>query len=351
MNDYVFLEEMGRKVGDWGKDIVRGGYSRSDARRGTRSRGGRFMAGKGRGARGKKDVLKLQLEARDIEMELLPLGMERRKLNQSIWDSRKRTALLTIDFKFHTPTDLCTPSSATQHTPARLITHRNDMDTSLLALVQKHVATTQKNLPPWVESRVLPDTDDPDSFTPPLFVMAAPRDTLPNLGFVSQENHPVYYRFDATKPLSTLLKGTRFVEFPTIEVYEEFRGTVIDAGVMTRIGDEGLAMKRRKLTPRAGKQAINDLVGEYGSEEEEQGDGQNVLSVLGNYTDGEEVSEAVDDDMSSLGGDGASGDEEGSGDGVDVDPATLLELVREARTHGQWLQDEEEELSEGECGE
>ena len=71
MDDYVFLEDMSRKVGDLGREIVRGGYS--------------FGKGAGRG-RTKRDVLKLQLEARDIDVDLLPLGMERRKVNQSCWD-------------------------------------------------------------------------------------------------------------------------------------------------------------------------------------------------------------------------------------------------------------------------
>ena len=96
MDDYVFLEDMSRKVGDWGKEIVRGAYSfGSGDNRGMGRGGGRGMKGRGRGGGGgagggsgrtKRDVLKLQLEARDIDMDLLPIGMERRKVNQSSWD-------------------------------------------------------------------------------------------------------------------------------------------------------------------------------------------------------------------------------------------------------------------------
>lgn len=91
MDDYVFLEDVSRKVGDWGKEIVRGGYSFGNGNgRGNRGRG-RGGGGRGRGSGGgsgrtKRDVLKLQLEARDIDMDLLPIGMERRKVNQSSWD-------------------------------------------------------------------------------------------------------------------------------------------------------------------------------------------------------------------------------------------------------------------------
>jgi hypothetical protein len=101
MDDYVFLEDMNRKVGEWGQDIARGGYGYGHARgRGTLQ--GRRGGGRGAktgpppgktwssgGISGKKrDILKSQLELRDIEMDLLPSGMERRTLNQSSWDSK-----------------------------------------------------------------------------------------------------------------------------------------------------------------------------------------------------------------------------------------------------------------------
>ena len=36
--------------------------------------------------RTKRDILKRELDSLDIEMDLLPAGMERRTLNQSTWD-------------------------------------------------------------------------------------------------------------------------------------------------------------------------------------------------------------------------------------------------------------------------
>jgi hypothetical protein len=97
MDDYVFLEDVGRRVGDWGKVIVKGGFTMKgpatrggDIRgRGVRGRGrGRGRGGGNGGGNTKRDILKIQLEARDIEMDLLPMGMERRKINQSSWDFR-----------------------------------------------------------------------------------------------------------------------------------------------------------------------------------------------------------------------------------------------------------------------
>lgn len=93
MSDYTFLEEIGRKVGEVGRQIVQGGFATSSG--GPGGRGGRDARGRGRGrgkggahgkAASKRDVLKMQLDFRDIEIELLPNGMERRTLNQSTWD-------------------------------------------------------------------------------------------------------------------------------------------------------------------------------------------------------------------------------------------------------------------------
>jgi hypothetical protein len=88
MDDYVFLEDVGRRVSKWGQDIARGGYGTLQGRRG---RGG-GVVGQGkpreRISRKKRDVLKLQLELRDIEVDLLPNGMQRRMLNQSTWDPK-----------------------------------------------------------------------------------------------------------------------------------------------------------------------------------------------------------------------------------------------------------------------
>lgn len=87
MDDFAYLEEIGRKIGDWGSEIARGGFSRGEGR----GRGGRGSRGRGRGGsnpNGKRDILKMQLEVRDIDIDLLPSGMEKRKFNQSGWDPK-----------------------------------------------------------------------------------------------------------------------------------------------------------------------------------------------------------------------------------------------------------------------
>ena len=111
-----------------------------------------------------------------------------------------------------------------------------------------------------------------------------------------------------------LLRHTHFVEFPTIEIWEEFQGIIVDAQGVVRQPEDERQPKRRKLNPKAGRLAINGLLGEYGSEEEEQA--PNILAALDNYA------ESADDD-------GLNGsDDEGE---VEIDPAVFLDLLRQAR--------------------
>jgi hypothetical protein len=86
MDDYVFLEDVSRRVSEWGQDIGRSGYGTLPGRRGRREMGpGKARKGT---SRNKRDILKSQLELRDIGVDLLPPGMERRTLNHSTWDSK-----------------------------------------------------------------------------------------------------------------------------------------------------------------------------------------------------------------------------------------------------------------------
>lgn len=95
MDDYVLLEDVSRRVNEWGRDIARGGYATGIRGRLGRGRGRGGGMGRGNktttrdGVSGKKrNVLRSQLELRDVEVDLLPAGMRRRKLNHSVWDPK-----------------------------------------------------------------------------------------------------------------------------------------------------------------------------------------------------------------------------------------------------------------------
>ncbi|KAI9001111.1 hypothetical protein BD414DRAFT_404251 [Trametes punicea] len=321
MSDYTFLEDVGRKIGEWGREIVQGGYAAGAGAAAT-VRGGRDARGRGRGrGRGgahgkpvsKRDVLKMQLDFRDIEVELLPNGMERRTLNQSTWDFKNKTALLTIEFKFHPPRNMLAPASQPPEPPFSLLTHRNTLETSLLSAMRAHVSERSKSkkdkAPPlWVPELVFPDKDIPDAFIPPLCVMSTPLDPLASLNGHSHVPHPGrllrmgYYKLDPTQPIGAVLKHKHFVEFPTVEVWEEdaFQGTIVDdRGAVVHDDTDEPRPKRRKLDARQARKAMSGLLGGYGSDEDEEAGEEecNVMDLLGSY---------------------AESDDEGGGDGPEL---------------------------------
>lgn len=365
MDDYTFLEDMGRKVESWGKEIVQGGYmagTSSDRRRGGgRGRGDR---GRGRGRGGgssvgpgktKRDILKVQLQARDIEMETLSVGMDRRKSNQSTWDSRyisfkpfnqsehclivfrrNQTALLTIELKFHKPKDPAAPSSALREPPFTMLTHKNNMKSPLLSIIRSHIheqniSKKDSTYPEWVKRLVYPDPDDPESFSNPQCVMAAHLDPLVNR---HSRIKTASYSLDPSQPLAKVLCHTEFVEFPTIEIWDDFPGTILDAEGIIRHRQEGAA-KRRKLNPKAGKATIDGLLGDYGSDDEDKNEGTpksaNVLAMLGNYVDSDDEHFSADGtkeenaEMEDVNLNGSDDDED-----VQVDPVVILELLQAA---------------------
>lgn len=329
MNDYVYLEEVGRQVGDWGREIVNGGYTNEPRR--ARGRGGMRGAATDRGTRTKKDVLKMQLDTRDIDMSLLPPGMERKKLNQSCWDfkcvihfasflrsfileHRHKTAFLTIQFVFHPPVDPLRPPHIPQDKPITVTTHRNDIDHRLLSILQKQVSDKPKNkrdarFPAWLTGLVVPE--DEEAVVPPACYMLAPTDP--------SRKTPAYHKLDTSRKLGTALRFKEFVEFPVIEVWEEggFSGDVVaeDGSVEHRPDDGERSRKRRKLDVRQGKVAIKGLLGDYGSEEDESVQvGPNGLEKLDGYEDSDNDQEHA---------------EEWEDDGEPFqDPAALLEQIK-----------------------
>ena len=408
VDDYCFLEDVGRKVGEWGREIVKGGFDMNvrrgrDGRMGGRDRNrrgggvvgiGRTRKGRGGGGKGKKEVLKTFLEAREIELELLPCGMEKRRLNQSIWDQkyaifysflhthiyefdRNQTALLTIEFKFH-PSITETPSAPSSSSvnnirPFTLLTHRNKISMPLLSLVQKHIQermhkksnvlgdAPSTSFPSWVSSLVIPPPEDPENFTVPTFVMTAPSDPsllarsaalLSTSASMQKRRTPecvrskIYYSLDPDEPLATSLRGTQFVEFPLIEVWEEFDGVIVDkktGGVRYTGGKEEPQRKRIKLNSEEGKKTIVGLVGDYGSDDNEREEDYTECTKLVSYV----KSDAEEDDIMESADEWTDADAEGEID-LDADPAIILKLMEQAKREGKWIEpsDDEEDDSD-----
>ena len=236
---------------------------------------------------------------------------------------RNQTALLTIEFKFHKPLNPLTPPSQTHEPPFTLLTHKNNIKLSLLTLLRSHMNTDGRDrsrkeslYPEWTKSLINPDSDDDsETFTNPQCVMQA-------LVLHQLRGSHAYYSFDPSQSLTNLLRHTYFVEFPTIEIWEDFKGTIVDTQGVVKQPEDERQPKRKKMNPKAGRLAINDLLGDYGSEDDKpEEEAPNVLAALDNYAESGED----DVDMGS--------DDEGE---AELDPTILLELVRQARGDEPW---------------
>ncbi|KAH0839702.1 hypothetical protein J3R83DRAFT_623 [Lanmaoa asiatica] len=337
MRDYCYLEEVGRKVNEWGNEIVRGGYrdniGASKAASARKSLSGRKSAS----AKSKRDLLRAHLETLGIDVELLPAGMERRNLNQSTFDQKSKCSLLTIEFVFYPPTTLASILSSPP--PCyEILSHRNGLSATLLTVLQRQVSLTlsksqkkKENTPDWLPSLVTPHPEAPECFIPPHCYIRASTD------FLHAPNAAYYHKLEPTLSLSELLRRTSFIEFPTIHVFDpeasSFCGTAIDkSGSIVRVSENGQvnvarAVKRRKLNKIAGLKAVFSLIGGYGSEgssHSEEGMANKHatgLATLGAYSGSDDE---VEEDQS------LSSDDDIPAGGNQLDP--LLELVEQAQS-------------------
>jgi len=201
--------------------------------------------------------------------------------------------------------------------------------TTLISLIRDRlheIKSKSKAYPQWMQDLIYPDKDDPEAFTHPQCVMATRLDPITSRR-LSLRSKRVYFALDPKQPLATSLAHTQFVEFPTIDVWDEFEGTIVDAqGIVQQ--EEERPTKRRRMNSKAGKKAIEGLLGDYGSseEDEQEEENQNVLAGLNEYTesDGGEMTS----DPANRGDGEISSDDDGEGE---VDPAVLLKLLRDVR--------------------
>ncbi|KAE9406013.1 hypothetical protein BT96DRAFT_915735 [Gymnopus androsaceus JB14] len=389
MSDYTYLEEVGRKVEEWGAVIGKGSYANNNHNTNQTWRG---RGGKPRGPpKTKRDILKAQLEMRDIFMDLLPVGMERRQHNQSSWDFKNQTANLTIEFRFYPPRE-------SKQSSFTLFTHRNNLNLSLLSIIRNQVQE-RRNLelkkakgkqkanaeaeaeeqsvnsffPPWLlqlveeipmTSSTTPISQDDTMFSPFDSFIRAPISPI-SLTITGTRPKAAFHRVIPTEPLLAALRNTHFVEFPTLELWPqgEFSGVVADQDAETHSqGMFGMGQqlvyergdlvesskdverraKRRKDRSESWQEAISGLLGGYRSndesdqEEEKEEVSNNGLSLLGGYADS---------------------DEEDGGKLEDSDEEEEVELSHEAIVAGRMTGKEDERMdwgdedSEGEAAE
>lgn len=263
----------------------------------------------------------------------------------------------------------------------------------------------EKPLPEWLMDLITPSSDDTTSFVPPVCVMPTKLDPLAAVSSIHSSGglkpghitRQAFYKLAYDRPLAEILKHKHFVEFPTIEVWEDgaFTGVIVDdkGSVLRREGDFGdddgwRKPKRRKLGKQAGKKALGGLLGGYGSGSDEDGDEdakeeKNVFNMLSGYAgsdDGkeEEAEEALpkqplecqfdyelgEEDAEGETDDGEGDfefDDEAEGEGELKDPETLAKILEELRQAGalrdpehdrrlSTLADEDEQVDWGDSG-
>ncbi|THH02727.1 hypothetical protein EW026_g138 [Hermanssonia centrifuga] len=193
-----------------------------------------------------------------------------------------------------------------------MLTHRNRLDGSLMVNIRARLGERanskkkekEKALPEWLTDMLIPHPDDPESFSEPVCVMPTKLDPLASLSArpgahaLLRPGHitrAAFYKLAYSMPLDEVMKHKYFVEFPTIEVWEEgaFTGTIVDdRGSIVRAdgeGDDGVRKpKRRKLSKKEGKKALGGLLGGYGSNtDEDEGEDakeeKNVFNLLAGY--------------------------------------------------------------------
>ena len=267
-----------------------------------------------------------------------------------------------------------------------MLTHRNRLDQSLMTNLaarlhersQSKKKEKEKPLPEWLTDLVVPPTDDADEYTPPVCVVPTQLDPLAAVssshscrglrpGHITRK---AFYKLVFDKPLAEVLRHKHFVEFPTIEIWEEgaFTGVVVDdkGSVVHRDSDfdsddGGRSRKRRKLGTKEGKKALGGMLGGYGSgsEDEDTEDAReekNVFNLLAGYAGSDEDEPDAEPDTSraeeaaetrydfELGDDDAEGvtddgeDDFAFGDDEDdfesKDPEALAKLLEELRQAG-----------------
>jgi box C/D snoRNA protein 1 len=94
----------------------------------------------------------------------------------------------------------------------------------------------------------------------------------------------------------TGLRNKAFVEYPTIDIWEQgcFTGTLVEVDGTSVASDEDLRpVKRRRLDAVGGHKLITSLLGGYTSNEEDPEEESNVMNMLGGYCSDEESLKAA----------------------------------------------------------
>ncbi|KAJ8771998.1 hypothetical protein K2173_027175 [Erythroxylum novogranatense] len=135
-------------------------------------------------------ILKGAASARRTKLLLLPPGMSKREINQSRYDQRKKFISWTIEWRFHSTTDVVV-----------LLDHRIHEDTILYSVMEKHL-----NPGPWNHPVRQFSLEQPDSLK--YFIRKYPKGS-----------RSPFYKLDIRTPLRQQLANIVILEYPVVHVF------------------------------------------------------------------------------------------------------------------------------------
>lgn len=225
--DYAYLENGRRRVADWGKDLpVQSNDNSSRGGRGGHWRGGGGGHGGGKRGPSKVDGLKEELERRGVEVEFMPEGMGRRKLNQSSWNQKYvlillksclrcesgvklifRTQALYLTIQLQIPQNLLDGQPSTSSTAeSKTINHLRILYAHPTQDLPTLSSLLPASIPPSEIVTLLPFHPSYSNPTPIEILLRQPR---PKLFFPP---------LDIDKPLEDVFRGMSWVEFPVLKI-------------------------------------------------------------------------------------------------------------------------------------
>ncbi|WWC66548.1 uncharacterized protein I206_100451 [Kwoniella pini CBS 10737] len=201
-DDYKWLEEGRRKVTNWGEDVKIDEIQKSKSNPNLNNQ--KLIKNKIRPAIKKAWKLKLELNKLGCDVDFLPSGMEKKKLNQSNWNAKSHQVYITLHINI--------PSALLEKKPASC-----NVKTIVHPRVLFSTSDTAKSNP---SPTLLSLTNIPLTSTKVVHVLpfySTPTRPAPEH---TQGQKLFYPPLDSSKPLPEVLKGTSWVEFPVIEVLD-----------------------------------------------------------------------------------------------------------------------------------
>ncbi|KAG8688233.1 hypothetical protein FRC11_005815 [Ceratobasidium sp. 423] len=278
-DDYSYLEDLGRNAAGWGRDLSKG-------------------RGKGKGRSPKLEALRVQLAARDIKIQFVAEGMEKRRLNQSSWDPRTKTIYLTVEFIFHLE----------GQSPIRILTHRNNLSLPIGPSLTSHLKH-KSDVPAGVldlvssnGSRVLytvarsqlPGEGKETKYQAPTLAIRLGPTSAPTRHKIRK----VFYPLDPSRSLQECLKGKEVIEYPTIDVFAS--RAVFLASKLGELGEVEVGVEVQEEPPLKKRKVVAEIGGlvGYGGDSESDSDtaggtGAGGIGVLGGYESAEDEDEGL----------------------------------------------------------